>query len=623
MKKFLVLIGIVIAGVLGINLIANSTTATESKLVKSVNAIPGRYIVVLEESAFPESDLAQRAESASFELAGTYGANIDSLYKDALYGFAGEMSEKTATELSRDKRVKYVEEDAYISGSSLQSNATWGLDRIDQRGLPINTSYQYTSTGAGVHAYILDSGIRTTHQDFNGRASVGADFIGDGQNGNDCYGHGTHVAGTVGSTTYGVAKGVSLHAVRVLGCDGGGSVSGLISGVNWVTSNRILPAVANISITLSGPSTSLDTAVNNSISSGVTYTTAAGNFGMDACNFSPGRNPNIITVGASMVSGLNDFRPGFSNFGPCVDLFAPGHTIMSLSHGDDVSLRAMHGTSMAAPHVAGVAALYLQTHPSASAATVSQAITDGATTGTITNIDATSPNKELYTWIGGSVPPPLPAQITIIKQVTTAQGGTASQASFSYSATNLDAASFALVDNNAPPADRFIDSNVVLPEAAGDVLVTEAAATGWTLSSIDCVETSTGGMPTLQNSTVDLSARRATIKAEAGELVTCTFVSQELIPTAAPANITGRVVDTNGRGMRGIVVYIQDLSSGELRVAMTSSFGYYGFEGMSTNVLYSVGISVKRYTFSPASRTLFVSEDVSGLDFARTLQTSE
>jgi subtilisin family serine protease len=213
------------------------------------------------------------------------------VYDVALKGFSAEMTEDAATALSMDDRVQFVEEDAWVTADAVQSNATWGLDRIDQHALPLNSSYQYNATGAGVHAYIIDSGIRVTHQEFGGRASVSADFIGDGQNGNDCFGHGTHVAGTVGSATYGVAKGVYLHAVRVLDCNGSGTVSNLLAGVNWVTSNHASPAVANISIGLSGVSPALDSAITSSIASGVTYAIAAGNGGNDACNYTPVKGP--------------------------------------------------------------------------------------------------------------------------------------------------------------------------------------------------------------------------------------------------------------------------------------------------------------------------------------------
>src|SRR5262249_51466616 len=236
-----------------------------------------------------------------------------------------------------------------------QSNATWGIDRIDQRNLPLSGTYTYNFTGAGVHAYIIDTGIRATHQNFGGRvSSQGFTAINDGNGTNDCNGHGTHVSGTVGSSTYGVAKGVTLHAVRVLSCSGSGSTSGVIAGVDWVTQNRILPAVANMSLG-GGVSTALDTAVNNSINSGVTYAIAAGD--TNPCTLSPARVAAALTVGATTMT---DARSSFSNFGTCVDLFAPGSSITSTWNTSDTATNTISGTSMATPHVTGVAALYLQ-----------------------------------------------------------------------------------------------------------------------------------------------------------------------------------------------------------------------------------------------------------------------
>lgn len=404
-KNSHVLTSFVILCLASFTVISQDTGSLNEKLFHSVNKIPGQYIVVMKSEGDPASITNDLAESSVKELASDYGLPTEKIYTAAFTGFSAVMTEDAAEVLSRDERVLFVEEDAYVSATAVQSNPTWGLDRIDQHAYPFNNSYEYTATGEGVHAYVIDSGIRMTHTDFGGRASTGTDLVGDGQNGNDCFGHGTHVAGTIGSATYGVAKSVSLHAVRVLGCDGNGSVSMLLSGVNWVTANRTNPAVANISIILSGPSNALDNAIKNSITSGVTYTIAAGNFGMDACLYSPARIPQAITVGSTVYNGNQDYQMGYSNFGPCLDLFAPGNGIVSLSNADDSSFRSMNGTSMASPHVAGTAALYLQRHPDATPLEVSDAIKDGATTGTIMNVEATSPNKVLYSMVDGAEPP--------------------------------------------------------------------------------------------------------------------------------------------------------------------------------------------------------------------------
>jgi subtilisin family serine protease len=462
----------------------------------------------------------------------------------------------------------------------------------------------------------LDTGIRITHQDFGGRASVAVDLVGDGQNGNDCNGHGTHVAGTVGSSTYGVAKGVSLHAVRVLVCDGSGNLSTVIAGVNWITANRINPAVVNISLSLSGTSFTLDNAITTSIASGVNYAIAAGNFFDDACNYSPARTPNAITVGAITST---DARAGYSNQGPCLDIYAPGHGIVSLSNADDVSARSMSGTSMAAPHVAGVIALYLEANPSASPATVTQNVLNGATTGLVWNVDGVSANRLLYSWIGGMQAPSAPAKVTIIKQVTNASGGTSSSTTFGYSATNLGVSSFALIDNNAPPSDRFVNPNLIPSEGVNnDIVVTEGTVSGWNLNSIQCTETAGPGMPNVQNSSVDVAGRKAIIKVEPGESVTCTFTSTELAPTSAPVSVSGRITDSQGRGLKSVNVAIQDLNTGVISYATTSSFGYYSIQGLLTTHFFEISVSARRRAFTPDSRSFTLNDNLAGVDFVAT-----
>jgi aqualysin 1 len=364
---------------------------------KGARAIPNHYVVVLDEDvALPDilgvepdvSAVAQRAD----EVMRTVGAVPTHVYAHALHGFAARMSEDEALTLSEDDRVRFVEEDSVVEAIATQSSPPWGLDRIDESALPLSRTYSYTTTGAGVNAYIIDTGIRRTHTQFGGRALAGFDAIGDGRNGNDCHGHGTHVAGTVGGSTYGVAKSVRLFTVRVLSCSGSGSTSGVIAGVDWVTRNHAKPAVANMSLG-GGASTAMDTAVRNSIAAGVTYSIAAGNSNQNAANFSPARVGEAITVGATTSS---DTRSSFSNFGSGVDIFAPGSAILSAWRTSDTATATISGTSMAAPHVAGVAARFLQGSPGSSPASVRNAIVSTANLNRLSGLPSGTANRLLF-----------------------------------------------------------------------------------------------------------------------------------------------------------------------------------------------------------------------------------
>ena len=301
------------------------------------NPVPGQYIVTLRTNLDAVPGVADL-------LSRLHGGQVLQTYQSAMRGFSVRMTDAQAQVLAHDPRVEAVEQDGYVYALDTQASnpfPSWGLDRIDQRGLPLDNSYTYGNQGASVHAYIIDTGIRTTNTDFGGRASVGVDEIGDGQNGQDCAGHGTHVAGTVGGSTYGVAKSVSLVAVRVLNCSGSGTYTQVIAGVDWVTAHAIKPAVANMSIGGS-KSTALNNAVASSVNSGVTYAVAAGNNSANACNYSPSSTTAAITVGATTSS---DARASFSNFGTCVDIFAPGDSIVSDWNASDSAI----ATRSAAP----------------------------------------------------------------------------------------------------------------------------------------------------------------------------------------------------------------------------------------------------------------------------------
>jgi subtilisin family serine protease len=340
------------------------------------------------------------------QLTAAHGGTLRHTYQHAIRGFAASLPDAAVAALQQHPQVAYIEQDQPMHAiSTTQTNATWGIDRVDQRDLPLSTTYTYANTGAGVRAYILDTGIRYSHVEFGGRASFGFDAFGG--NGSDCNGHGTHVAGTVGGTIYGVAKGVSLIAVRVLDCNGSGTTGGVIAGIDWVTANHVKPAVANMSLG-GGASSTLDAAVENSIAAGVSYGLAAGNGDFigrpqNACNSSPARVPAGITVGSTTSS---DTESSWSNYGTCVDILAPGSSITSAWYTSDTQLNTISGTSMATPHVVGAAALYLAANGSATPAQVSSALTGNASQNKITLHSSSSsngtPNLLLYTgFIGG------------------------------------------------------------------------------------------------------------------------------------------------------------------------------------------------------------------------------
>ncbi|MET7967384.1 S8 family peptidase [Micromonospora sp. NPDC005305] len=358
------------------------------------DAISGSYLVVLKGDAVGAANsLAARTAvpDRAAGLARRYGGSVGTVWSAALTGYSATMSPAQARRLAADPAVAYVEQDRVVTTQATQANPpSWGLDRIDQRNLPLNSSYTYPNTASNVRAYIIDTGIRTTHTDFGGRATWGTNTV--DSNNTDCNGHGTHVAGTVGGTRYGVAKGVRLVAVKVLNCSGSGSTTGVVSGINWVTSNAVKPAVANMSLG-GGVSSSIDNAVTSSVNSGVTYAVAAGNSSANACNYSPARAAAAITVGSTTSS---DARSSFSNYGSCVDIFAPGSSIVSAYRTSDTASSTLSGTSMASPHVAGAAALVLGANPSYTPAQVASYLTTNATTGKVTNPGSGSPNRLLF-----------------------------------------------------------------------------------------------------------------------------------------------------------------------------------------------------------------------------------
>ncbi|MFE2260398.1 S8 family peptidase [Streptomyces griseosporeus] len=361
----------------------------------AANAVTGSYIVTLKS--------ARSASAEGRAVAARYGASIQRTYTKALNGYAISASETEAKRLAADPAVASVVQNRtfHIDGTQ-PSPPSWGLDRIDQRNLPLNSSYTYPdSAGQGVTAYIIDTGVRITHSDFGGRASYGYDAVDNDSTAQDGNGHGTHVAGTVAGSSYGVAKKAKIVAVRVLNNSGSGTTAQVVAGIDWVARNHSGPSVANMSLGGSADS-ALDTAVRNAIASGVTFAVAAGNDSANASNYSPARVSEAITVG-STTSG--DARSSFSNYGSVLDLFAPGSSITSSWNSSDTATNTISGTSMATPHVTGAAAVWLADNPTATPAQVASALSSAATSGVVTSPGTGSPNRLLYVGGGTTTPP--------------------------------------------------------------------------------------------------------------------------------------------------------------------------------------------------------------------------
>jgi len=434
------LAGLGLAGATALALAANMTGTASAEgqilLADSAQAVQDSYIVAIKDSASPKSQSASKAA----QLTQRYGGQVREAWQHALNGFSVKMSADQARKLAADPNVAYVQQDQVVKINDVQSPVpSWGLDRVDQRNLPLDNSYTYNTTAANVHAYIIDTGVRTTHATFGGRATWGANTSGDGNN-TDCNGHGTHVAGNIAGSQYGLAKGAAVVAVKVLNCQGSGTTAGVVAGIDWVTANAIKPAVANMSLG-GGADATLDAAVRNSIAAGITYAIASGNSNTDACTTSPARVAEAITVNASDSA---DARASFSNYGTCTDIYAPGVGITSSWNTNDTATNTISGTSMATPHVAGAVALYLADNPTATPAAVATALYSASTPNKVTNPGTGSPNRLLFTNV--TVAPGTPSIANPGAQTSTvgtaaslqlsASGGTAP---YTFSATGLPA----------------------------------------------------------------------------------------------------------------------------------------------------------------------------------------
>ncbi|BCL14922.1 hypothetical protein GCM10017556_26610 [Micromonospora sagamiensis] len=484
---------------------ATATPALAAEPVGSIlraggaTAVADSYIVVFKDTTVARTKVSDNAK----RLVDKHGGQVARTYSAALRGFEVRVDAKTAARIAADPAVAYVEQNHTVSIAATQSpTPSWGLDRSDQRALPLDNSYTYPGTASNVTAYIVDTGIRTTHSDFGGRAVWGTNTA--DTNNTDCNGHGTHVAGTVGGTAYGIAKGVKLVAVKVLNCQGSGTNAGVIGGVDWVTANAQKPAVANMSLG-GGANATLDTAVRNSIASGVTYGLAAGNSNNDACTGSPGRTPEGITVGATTNT---DARSSFSSFGSCLDIFAPGSSIVSAWNTSDTATNNISGTSMATPHVVGAAALVAGANPTWTPQQVRDKLVNDATSGVVTNPGAGSPNKLLYV-ANSDTPPTNDFSVSVSPTSGSTAPGGAVTATVNTATTNGSAQSVSLSASGLPsgatasfnPATVTSGASSALtirtsestPAGTYSVTVTGTAASGSRTATYSLTVTGNGG----------------------------------------------------------------------------------------------------------------------------------